>query len=99
MDEAIADLADAEMNEANEAAWKEAIKELYSIIASAEEDGVDVSGLKEEADAYAADFAKAYGYAWTTVKPGDNTGDFGILAAALAAAAGSGAIALRRKRR
>ena len=99
MDEAIADLADAEMNEANEAAWKEAIKELYSIIASAEEDGVDVSGLKEEADAYAADFAKAYGYAWNTVKPGDNTGDFGILAAALAAAAGSGAIALRRKRR
>lgn len=102
MDEAVADLAQSEMNEANEEAWKEAIKELYSIIAAAEENGVDITGLKDEADAYAADFEEAYGYAWNTVKPGDNgdnTGDFATLAFALAAVAGSGVIAVRRKRK
>ena len=37
-------------------------------------------------------------YAWNTDKPGDNNGDFATLAFALAAAAGSGVIAARRKK-
>ncbi len=48
---------------------------------------------------FAADFEAAYGYAWNTDKPDDNNGDFATLAFALAAVAGSGAIAVRRKRR
>lgn len=74
------------------------ITELYALLAEAEEKGVDISGLGEKTDEYANAFKDAYGYAWNTDKPGDNNGDFATLAFVLAAAAGSGVIAARRKK-
>lgn len=98
MDAALADLFGADMDKKNEEAWKDAITELYALLAEAEEKGVDISGLGEKTDEYADAFKDAYGYAWNTDKPGDNNGDFATLAFALAAAAGSGVIAARRKK-
>lgn len=92
-------MADVGMTEENEADWQEAITALYAIMELAEDEGVDVTGLIDRVDEFAADFEAAYGYAWNTDKPDDNNGDFATLAFALAAVAGSGAIAVRRKRR
>lgn len=94
-----AELAEIEMNEENEADWQESIKELYALLDTVKKEGHDVTGLIEKVDEFAADFEAAYGYAWNTDKPDDNNGDFATLAFVLAAVAGSGVIAVRRKKR
>lgn len=97
--QAVQAVENEDMDKEHEEEWKAAITNMYAIENAAKSDGIDVTGINEYIiDEYAGSFEAAYGYAYDKDNSG-NEGDFATLAFAFAAAVGSGALIIRKKRR